>query len=130
MVVAGVNRGLTPDMWTPQSFSRDFGDDYSELVDCIRSVPLPHFPSNVFWDGFEDMSCRLRDPASGEPRLLKQKDWPPGEDFCEKLPKRSVGVLTQLVFYVYGSSLNFYVDNAFRRTILSKYFWKTEHLCS
>ena len=94
MVVAGVDSGLTTEMWTPQAFGRDFGDDYSELVDCLRCSPLPHFPSHVFWDGFDDMTQRLRDPTSGDPRLLKQKDWPPGEDFCEKLPKRSAPVIS------------------------------------
>lgn len=66
------------------------GDDYSELVDCRGGYPLPHYPSHVFWDGFNDVSQRLRDPNTREPRLLKQKDWPPGEDFCEKLPRRLV----------------------------------------
>ena len=31
---------------------------------------------------------RLRDPDGDEPRLLKLKDWPPGDDFSEKLPRR------------------------------------------
>ena len=48
----------------------------------------------MFWDGFEDISKRLRDPRTGEPRLLKLKDWPPGDDFSEKLPKRSVTSLS------------------------------------
>ena len=34
------------------------------------------------------ISVRLRDPTNDEPRLLKLKDWPTVEDFCEKLPKR------------------------------------------
>ena len=33
---------------------------------------------------------RLRDPTNDEPRLLKLKDWPPGADFSEKLPRRYV----------------------------------------
>ena len=32
--------------------------------------------------------ARLRDPTKNEARLLKLKDWPPGDDFSEKLPKR------------------------------------------
>ena len=36
-----------------------------------------------------DMPVRLRDPTTNEPRLLKLKDWPTGEDFSEKLPTRS-----------------------------------------
>ena len=31
---------------------------------------------------------RLIDPTNDEPRLLKLKDWPTGDDFSEKLPKR------------------------------------------
>ena len=34
--------------------------------------------------------ARLHDPNNDVPRLLKLKDWPPGDDFSEKLPKRSV----------------------------------------
>ena len=88
VLVVGVDNQLTSNLWTPQSFSRDFGKDYSELVDCRWGYPLPHYPSHIFWDGFDDISRRLREPNSREPRLLKQKDWPPGEDFCEKLPRR------------------------------------------
>ena len=43
------------------------------------------FPSVVC----HDMPVRLRDPTTNEPRLLKLKDWPTGEDFSEKLPTRS-----------------------------------------
>ncbi len=32
--------------------------------------------------------ARIRDPTKNEPRLLKLKDWPPGDDFSEKLPRR------------------------------------------
>ena len=38
---------------------------------------------------FTYMPVRLRDPTTNEPRLLKLKDWPTGEDFSEKLPTRS-----------------------------------------
>ena len=32
--------------------------------------------------------ARMIDPTNDKPRLLKLKDWPTGDDFSEKLPKR------------------------------------------
>ena len=48
---------------------------------------------------------RLRDPTEDEPRLLKLKDWPPGDDFSEKLPRRyacnEAGSFVRLYFNLY-----------------------------
>lgn len=39
-------------------------------------------------------TVRLIDPTNDEPRLLKLKDWPTGDDFSEKLPRRYVNFNT------------------------------------
>lgn len=44
---------------------------------------------------------RLRDSKSNEPRLLKLKDWPTGDDFSEKLPRRFADLTNALPFPEY-----------------------------
>ena len=111
MVVAGVDQCLNRELWTPISFLRDFGEEPADLVDCRSGRVIPQVPTKAFWSGFEDMegeqknesevamayhpsfivfplTARLKDPEYNEMRLLKLKDWPTREDFCDKLPLR------------------------------------------
>ena len=64
------------------------GSELVDLVDCRSGLILPNIPAKQFWVGFEDVRHRLVDQATEEPMLLKLKDWPPSEDFSEKLPRR------------------------------------------
>ena len=68
-------------LWLP-------GSELVDLVDCRSGLILPNIPAKQFWVGFEDVRHRLVDHATEEPMLLKLKDWPPSEDFSEKLPRR------------------------------------------
>ena len=34
VLVVGVDKQLSPDMWTPQSFSRDFGASHVHTMSC------------------------------------------------------------------------------------------------
>ena len=56
------------------------------LLFCLSLTVPPVICHDIF---FTYMPVRLRDPTTNEPRLLKLKDWPTGEDFSEKLPTRS-----------------------------------------
>ena len=59
----------------------------NDLVDCARKAVVRGYPMSRFWDGFECVERRLRDPR-GNPMVLKLKDWPPTDDFCDVLPER------------------------------------------
>ncbi|KAG8185327.1 hypothetical protein JTE90_008232 [Oedothorax gibbosus] len=87
IVVQGVDEGLDMDLWRPEGFCRDFGEVKNDLVDCKTGAILKNMPMKKFWEGFENFNKRLTDD-DGEYMLLKLKDWPPGEDFSEKLPTR------------------------------------------
>ncbi|GIY48335.1 lysine-specific demethylase 3A [Caerostris extrusa] len=87
ILVQNVQEKLDMTLWHPDGFSRDFGDVKNDLVDCKTGSILKNLPMRKFWEGFENFSKRLTD-ENGEYMLLKLKDWPPGEDFSEKLPTR------------------------------------------
>uniref|UniRef100_A0A0A9WZN2 [histone H3]-dimethyl-L-lysine(9) demethylase n=2 Tax=Lygus hesperus TaxID=30085 RepID=A0A0A9WZN2_LYGHE len=87
VMISEVTKGLDAALWTPESFGRDFGDTKNDLVNCMTGDTVPNQPMRKFWDGFDMVSKRLKDD-SGNPMILKLKDWPPGEDFAEMLPSR------------------------------------------
>jgi lysine-specific demethylase 3 len=96
VVISNVQDCLNQLLWTPQSFNRDFGSERVDLVDCRSGLILPDVPAQQFWIGFENVRHRLRDQATDEPMLLKLKDWPPTEDFSEKLPRRFEDIMQGL----------------------------------
>lgn len=59
----------------------------NDLIDCGRKAVVAGYPMSAFWEGFERVGARLRDDQ-GRPMVLKLKDWPPTEDFCDVLPDR------------------------------------------
>lgn len=87
VIVSGVGCNLNPSLWLPKSFSRDFGNQKNDLINCVTSNVISNHPMSEFWDGFEDANKRLCD-FKGNPMLLKLKDWPPSTDFAEMLPDR------------------------------------------
>ena len=72
------------------------GNEFVDLVDCRTGMILPNIPSKQFWIGFDSVRHRLRDHTTDEPMLLKLKDWPPSEDFGEKLPRRFKDIMQAL----------------------------------
>eukprot|EP00118_Oscarella_pearsei_P007725 m.38504 g.38504 ORF g.38504 m.38504 type:complete len:821 (+) comp32608_c0_seq1:1444-3906(+) len=87
VMVAKVNKRLSPTLWTPEAFGNQFGSQTADMVDCRFGALIKQVPVWQFWNGFDRVSVRLRDDAE-EPMLLKLKDWPPGEDFSEIMPDR------------------------------------------
>lgn len=87
VLISDVSKNLNMDIWHPDSFTRDFGDEKNDLINCLNGNLLPKLPMRKFWEGFENITKRLKD-EKGNPMLLKLKDWPPGEDFAEMLPTR------------------------------------------
>ena len=58
VVVSGVHHYLDKELWTPQAFERDFGEELADLVDCRLGMALLQLPSKTFWAGFDNMSCK------------------------------------------------------------------------
>lgn len=95
VIVSDVSKALDMNLWHPDSFARDFGDEKNDLVNCMTGNLVPNQPMRKFWEGFEYYSKRLKDER-GNPMLLKLKDWPPGEDFAELLPSRFTDLMKVL----------------------------------
>ena len=57
-MVTGVDRYLNKELWTPQAFERDFGEEPADLVDCRLGMILLQLPSKTFWAGFDNMNCK------------------------------------------------------------------------
>ncbi|XP_013192527.2 lysine-specific demethylase 3B isoform X1 [Amyelois transitella] len=102
VLVSDVSSILDKDLWSPESFSRDFGDTRVDLVNCASGLVVPNQPARKFWDGFQLAAQRLRDER-GAPMVLKLKDWPPGEDFAELLPARFEDLMRALPLGEYTS---------------------------
>ncbi|KAK3095194.1 hypothetical protein FSP39_011276 [Pinctada imbricata] len=86
VLVSGVHKALNKNLWSPQSFSKQFGREKNDLVNCSNGNIIVGHPMSCFWDGFEKLLERLVDEENNQPLLLKLKDWPPGDDFSEIMP--------------------------------------------
>lgn len=100
VIVSDVCRTIDKDLWNPEAFARDFGDEKNDLINCMTGNLVPNQPMRKFWEGFEEPSKRLKDDR-GQPMLLKLKDWPPGEDFAEMLPARFQDLMRALPLQEY-----------------------------
>ena len=87
ILVSNSHKHLSSSLWTPKSFTEEFGHIENDLVNCRTGVVLVGHCMREFWEGFESVSLRLCD-EDGNPMILKLKDWPPTEDFSDMQPKR------------------------------------------
>ncbi|XP_070818413.1 lysine-specific demethylase 3B isoform X3 [Chaetodon trifascialis] len=87
VLVSGIDKRLKGHLWKPDAFSKEFGDQDVDLVNCRNCAIISDVKVRDFWDGFQVISKRLQD-AEGNPMVLKLKDWPPGEDFRDMMPTR------------------------------------------
>ncbi len=53
MLVSNCHKAQTKNLWTPQSFLRDFGSKTNDLVNCRSGVVLVGHTMGEFWEGFE-----------------------------------------------------------------------------
>ncbi|XP_032237304.2 uncharacterized protein LOC5512047 isoform X2 [Nematostella vectensis] len=87
VLVSHIDKLLDTNLWSPESFGEEFGDELADVVNCRNGVVIENFEVGAFWKGFESIKDRAVD-CNNQPMLLKLKDWPPGADFSEKLPSR------------------------------------------
>uniref|UniRef100_A0A672K6L5 Lysine-specific demethylase n=1 Tax=Sinocyclocheilus grahami TaxID=75366 RepID=A0A672K6L5_SINGR len=87
VLVSGIHKKLKGNLWKPESFSKEFGDQDVDLVNCRNCAIISDVKVRNFWDGFQVISKRLKG-GDGQPMVLKLKDWPPGEDFRDMMPTR------------------------------------------
>ncbi|XP_067455149.1 lysine-specific demethylase 3B isoform X2 [Thunnus thynnus] len=87
VLVSGIHKRLKSNLWRPEAFSQEFGDQDVDLVNCRNCAIISDVKVRDFWDGFQVISKRLQD-SEGQPMVLKLKDWPPGEDFRDMMPTR------------------------------------------
>ena len=73
VLISNSQEYLNLNLWHPRAFSKDFGHLKADLVNTLTGKTVPNQPLKWFWEGFENVSCRLQD-SSGRPMLLKLKD--------------------------------------------------------
>lgn len=95
VLVSHVGEKLDKSLWTPESFSKDFGEYKHDLINCASGETLPNQLMKKFWEGFSSNSKRMRDD-NGELLALKVKDWPPTDDFAQTLPARFQDLMAAL----------------------------------
>ncbi|XP_070212485.1 probable JmjC domain-containing histone demethylation protein 2C isoform X2 [Littorina saxatilis] len=86
-LVSCINKLTTRELWNPETFKKEFGQQENDLVNCRNGNVIMGNPMSDFWQGFESIDNRLLD-EDDDPMLLKLKDWPPGDDFSELMPSR------------------------------------------
>ncbi|XP_044519005.1 lysine-specific demethylase 3A [Gracilinanus agilis] len=94
VMVSGVHHRLNAELWKPDSFRKEFGEQEVDLVNCRTNEIITGATVGDFWDGFEDIPSRLKN--DDEPMVLKLKDWPPGEDFRDMMPSRFEDLMTNI----------------------------------
>uniref|UniRef100_S4RZ18 Lysine-specific demethylase n=1 Tax=Petromyzon marinus TaxID=7757 RepID=S4RZ18_PETMA len=87
VVVSRVHEYLRQELWNPESLARDICKQETHLVDCNTLAAPSNTILKDFWEGFQDNSVRPKN-ESGEPMVLKLKEWPTGDDFRDLLPDR------------------------------------------
>ncbi|CAH2277481.1 lysine-specific demethylase 3B isoform X1 [Pelobates cultripes] len=95
VLVSGVQKKLKSELWKPEAFSLEFGDQDVDLVNCRNCAIISDVKVRDFWDGFEVIEKRLKSDE-GTPMVLKLKDWPPGEDFRDMMPTRFEDLMENL----------------------------------
>lgn len=56
MLVSGIHKRLKSELWRPDAFSREFGDQDVDLVNCRNCAIISDVKVRDFWDGFQVIS--------------------------------------------------------------------------
>lgn len=55
VMVSGVHHKLNTELWKPESFRKEFGEQEVDLVNCRTNEIITGATVGDFWDGFEDV---------------------------------------------------------------------------
>ncbi|KAJ1958633.1 hypothetical protein EC988_000184, partial [Linderina pennispora] len=114
VVVRGLLDTLKGEIWKPEWWIKNFGDELVQVLDCKRKGDLVgEWPLKDFYrafDGDDEYSSLFEESDGWEKRLkrikrsiLKLKDWPPTEGFEERLPDHFRNFMEALPFHDYTS---------------------------
>lgn len=95
VVIKNLHKCLNEKLWSPDSFSSEFGHLEIDLVNCRNNRIVSNVQLKKFWSGFVNLDERLCD-HKGRKMILKLKDWPSSEDFKNFLPSRYQDLMTNL----------------------------------
>lgn len=56
VLVSGIHKRLKSDLWRPDAFSKEFGDQDVDLVNCRNCAIISDVKARDFWDGFQVLS--------------------------------------------------------------------------
>lgn len=59
VLVSGVDKYMDINMWTPEFFSRQFGEIENDLINCRTGCVVVGHPMKHFWDGFGVMEGKF-----------------------------------------------------------------------
>jgi hypothetical protein len=82
VIVANANRNMNREIWKPEYFSKRFGNDKHEMVNCANGAVINRVAMKYFWNGFASIASRIPN-GQKDKVVLKLKDWPTTEDFSE-----------------------------------------------
>lgn len=95
LLIRGLHHNISATLWTPESFSNEFGSMKVSLVNCKNGRIINELTMEKFWNGFENIEEREKD-AKNRPMILKLKDWPTADDFKQLLPSRFDDLMNNL----------------------------------
>lgn len=58
VLVSGIEKRLKSHLWQPEAFSKEFGDQDVDLVNCRNCAIISDVKVREFWDGFEIISSK------------------------------------------------------------------------
>lgn len=64
-MVSGVHHKLNTELWKPESFRREFGNQEVDLVNFRTNEIITGATVGDFWDGFEDVPSTYYRPFKG-----------------------------------------------------------------
>ena len=98
VLASNCDRHFKPDLWHPDSFSREYGCHARvDLVDCLTGDSVDGYPAEKFWNAFEPA---MANPSPGKQHrncvvataaVLRLRDWPPSSSATEDLTEITVG---------------------------------------
>ena len=56
VLVSGVHKAVNKNLWSPQAFSKQFGREKNDLINCSNGNIIVGHPMASFWDGFEKLN--------------------------------------------------------------------------